>query len=441
MDLVVGGDADREGQVLLAGLLEEFFRLVNVDVVGIRELRVPVLLQTGDDGGAGLGAVAVADLVDDIVRVNGVGDCLAHAHILEGLEIVVEGQELDGVGVAGIFHILGSLDLLAAVGVGVEAVDGAGDIVGRQLGRVLIVLEGDAVEVGRLSPVVLVLCQQGVVLLHELAHDEGAGSDGVGRQILCILGDDGVGDDRGEAAVGCVQVDDQGHIIRGRVLGIRDVDLVKDLLVIAFLVLLGLVDGGVGLAAGIVGVDLIVAGDGGGDGLLHGIQDIIHGHLIAVVELDALTKGEGIGLQIIGDLAVLRQHGLEAAVGLGAHQALVDVEEDTSGIRGLCREGVKTGCFGGDALDEISALDHLTCRGCGAGCGCSPCLGRCAAGSRISAGGTASARAAAAAGKNPGGHHRPQNQCKQSLFHFQIPLLSDPVRLCTGQVQLCSIYT
>ena len=361
MDLVVGGHADGEAQVLLAGLLEQFLRLVDIDRVGIVEFLVEVFLQAGGYRGSGLCASAVADSVDDLLGIHGIGNGLADPDILEGTEVIVEGQELDGVGVADILDIVAAFQLLPAAARGVESIDRARQIVGRELCGVFKVFESDRVQMGGLSPVVLELCQQGVVLLDEFAHHEGAGADRVCRQVLGVRGDDRAGDDSGEARVGHIQMNDDGLFIRGGILGIGLLDLGL-LALAAVLLLYGLVGHIIGLAGRHEAVDLVVSVDGGVDGLLDGIDDIGHGQVVSVVELDSVAEDEGIGLQVFAGLPGLGDGGLEAAVGLRSHQTLVNIEENAARIRCLHCEGVKSGRLCGDTLDKITALHHLTGR-------------------------------------------------------------------------------
>ena len=114
MHLIIGRNADREAQVFLSGFLEESLGLVDVTIVDIGEFIIEVFLQAGDDRSSCLGAQTVADSLDDLVGIYRVGHCLAHAHILEGAELVVESQQLDSVGMADVLNIIGTLEFLPA---------------------------------------------------------------------------------------------------------------------------------------------------------------------------------------------------------------------------------------------------------------------------------------------------------------------------------------
>ena len=100
MHLVVGRNADLEGQVLLSRLFEQFLCLFNIYIIDICQFIVEIFFQSGNDRCACLGTQPVADLVNDLLRVYRIGNSLADAHILEGLKLIVEGQKLDRVGVA-----------------------------------------------------------------------------------------------------------------------------------------------------------------------------------------------------------------------------------------------------------------------------------------------------------------------------------------------------
>ena len=260
-----------------------------------------------------------------------------------------------------ILNIIRSFELSPAAGIGIESVDRARQIVGRQLGGVLIVLEGDGIKMRRLSPVILKFCQQGVVLLHELLHLEGAGSDRVRRQVLCVLGDNGICDDGKETAVGCIQMNHKCFFIRRCIGRIRSCDLGR-LYLLSVLVLIGLVSDRVGLSAGHILVDLVVARDRSCNGLFNGIKNIFHREVAAVVEFHALAQDKGIGLEIITDFIGFSKGGFKASVRPGAHQSFVNVKKDTSCFRCLNGEGVKSGGFRGNTLDEISAFHHLAGR-------------------------------------------------------------------------------
>ena len=295
---VVGGHGDGHGEpVGVPGVSQQLLGLVHVVGIGVGQACVKVLGERRIDGGADLGAVALAGQVEDLVHVHGIAHGLADLLVVEGLHVVVQVQGLD--------QVHGALQGLVGAGAdGVHLVDGqvtghvhrAGAQGGHEGVGVLIDLEGDLVQVGLLAPVVGELLHD-QVLLHGAGDElEGAGAHGGGGLVGVVRRDDihhaHIGQ---EVGVGFLQGDGHGVAVRRNIFHRRK----------------RLGQGSVyrGLGAGFEGIDHIIGGDG-----------------CAVVEQHALPQGEGIGQTILRHGAVGSHSGHILAAGVGLDQAFIDVK-------------------------------------------------------------------------------------------------------------------
>ena len=312
---VVGGDGDGHGEAVgIAGLGEEGLGLGGVLLVGLRQLGQEILGVGGIHAGAGGHAGAAADEVDDLGHIDGVVHGLADPDVVKGLDSVVQvqcldqlhGVLLDGEAVLHLaLHGVGQMDdhiQRAALQAHDQRV-GVGDD-----------LEGDLVQIGGGTPVVVELLRHQRLLGRVGDELEGAGADGVlGDGGAGALGDDGGGHGEDELQTGLLQSDgDGGAVLRGgHGLHIGEGGHERRALVL-------------GAGAALQRVDHVSGRDG-----------------LAVVELHALPQGEGVGQAVLGDLIAAGDSGDYLAVGADLHQALKEIEHDLAGAGRAGQMGIE----------------------------------------------------------------------------------------------------
>ena len=308
-----GFDA-RFGQQLLG-----FFNVERIDARGVH-----IAKRSGHVVAADGGAVAIARTLDHGLAVNGGCDGAAHAHIVQWLSGVVDGQ--DGLGARATDQ-----HLKARVGLELRHATrrDAGEQVhiARQQGgdlrsRVGDEAEGGAAQLdGACRPETIPSRQHHRGTLVPRAQLVGAGTHGLGGIGIGALGlhDDGRGLAQGEQQVGVdvfVQ-HHQGvfvHHLRGQV--------GKGALVFV----------GAFLAASTVVGELDRSGVEG----------------LAVLELDALAQLEGVGLEVGRDFPALGQQGRDRAVGVDLGERFKNVVlHDLGNGRGRSCRGVQAWGFQG----------------------------------------------------------------------------------------------
>ena len=299
---VVGGGGDGHGKpVRVARLGQQRPGLFHVLRVALRQLGHEVFLLGGVHAGAGGHPRAVAYEVDDLVHIDGVVHGLADQGVVKGLHGVVQVQRLHqvhGVLVDGeaVLHLpqqgVGQVD--HHVQRPALQADDQGVYVGDDF-------EGHLVQLGGLLlvPVAVVPLHHQAVLGGVGDELEGAGAGhGLGDGGAGILGDDGGGEGVDKLGAGLGQGDD--HMAAVNRLNLGDIRKRRDQR--RSIVLRS--------GAAFQGIDHILDGDG-----------------LSVVERYALPQGEGVRPAIRRDLIVTGDGPGEGAIGAGLYQSLEDVEQ------------------------------------------------------------------------------------------------------------------
>ena len=104
------------------------------------------------------------------------------------------------------------------------------------------------------------------------------------------------------------------------------------------------------------GIDVVITGGLAVDGVLNGVQNVICGHFIPVVELYAVTKRKGVGLRILTDRVIRCNRTCEGSIGLYLDQSFINVEIDALGICRRCRKGIQIIDLGCQSVDKASSV-------------------------------------------------------------------------------------
>ena len=230
-------------------------------------------------------------------------------------------------------------------------------------------LKGHLVQLGGGAPVLVKLLQHNAVLRSAGDELEGAGAHGGGVLLVVIGGQDGGGEVSQELVVRRFQGDGHGLVIH------------------LFHRLNGLEGGNQRLAVGVIGAPL------------NGIDHVVRGHGFAVMELHALTQGEGVGFLVVREGVALGNGRGQVAVRGGLHQALKHVEHDLFGAGCHSHMGVQ-------ALVQVLGNAHGDLVGLG---------GSALTGGR---GGRAGTAAAGASAQYSAQHGRRQSGCKDAFLHL-----------------------
>ena len=104
------------------------------------------------------------------------------------------------------------------------------------------------------------------------------------------------------------------------------------------------------------GIDIVITCNLAVDGVLNGIQNVICGHCIPIVELHSVTKRKGVGLRILADRVIRCNRTCEGSIGLYLDQSFINVEIDALGIRRGCRKGIQVIDLGCQSVDKASSV-------------------------------------------------------------------------------------
>ena len=246
---------------------------INAVVVG--QAVIIISGETGNQCTADLDAVTVVDGVDDFVCVDCIAQSLPHAHIVKGLDGVVERKELNSVGIADIDGDIVLLQLLRDSAVCGEAVNGAGLEADQQICRACDEFHDDGLQLRRRSVIIVVADQRDMILHFIFREFERTGSDRSKSKLAVVVGilrHDGLGGHGQEVRVSFLQGNHQRLVVLC-----------------------------------LEGLDVVEAVQGIVDRELDGIQDVLCRYCAAVMEFYAVAESKGKGLCILRRLRSSRQ--------------------------------------------------------------------------------------------------------------------------------------
>ena len=297
MGLVVGGHGDGHVKAVgIAGLGQQLLALGGIIAVVVHQLRQEVLGQLGIDAAAHGGAVAVSHNVHDLLTVDGVAHGLPYLFVVKGCSGVVEIHRLHQIhGALGNGEVIAQLSGLCAGQVGAD-IHAAALQSHHQRGRILIDLIRYLADLGGSAPIVVKALHDDVLLGRAGHQLEGAGAGDEAGLTLAALGNDGRRQEVDQLHVGLLQTEGHGALVRRlQILNSRKRRH----------------QGGIPGIAG-AAVDRI--------------DHILRRYRIAIVELHALTQGEGVNQSIVRNVVAFGYRGDQFTIGAGFHQALVNVE-------------------------------------------------------------------------------------------------------------------
>ena len=350
MHLIIGRYFHGEGEAIRkSGLGKQFFGLLYIDIVDIRQRIIIVCLQVRNHRGAELCADTVIDCVYDAVSVNRIVDRLPYTDVIEGFCRIVQIERLHRIRVADIDNRGIRRKLLGNAGVRHEALNRAGLEIHQKIRRARDELDRYFVKMRGRSPVILEFFKRRVILHSVVGQHERACADGLFRELTVIVGIPGhnrrgrVGKKIGITGFQC---DGDCFAVFG-----RDVlDIVKPCHLAVFRV-------------------------------LQRVDDIVCGNFLSVVEFHAVC------LRVIRDFVIGSNCALECAVRRNLDKAFINVEVNALCVRGCCGEGIEVVDFRGDAVDKIAALlNSRASAGVRSCCGVAGCRSLCRRGFTLRAG-------------------------------------------------------
>ena len=297
MGLIVGGHGDGHVKAVgVIGLRQQLLALGGIVGVVIHKLRHEVLAQFGIDAAAHGSAVAVSHDVHDFLAVDGIAHGLPHLLVVEGSFGVVEIHRLHQIhGALQHGEVAAQLGGLGAGQVGAQ-IHAAALQGHHQRGGILIDLIGHLADAGGGAPIVVKALQHDVLLRRTGYQLEGAGAGDKARLRVAALGNDGRRQEVDQLQIGLLQP--EGH--RFFVHGFQVLDSRK--------------------RRHQGGIPRVVSA------AVHGIDHIRRGHALAIVELHALTQGEGVDKSVLRDIVAFSHSGDQFTIGADLHQSLIDVE-------------------------------------------------------------------------------------------------------------------
>ena len=297
MGLIVGGHGDGHVKAIgISGLRQQLLALGRIVGVVFRQLRQEILGQLGIDAAAHGGAVTVRHDVHDLLPVDGVAHGLPHLLVVEGLRGVVEIHRLHQIhGALQHGQIAAQLRRLRAGQVSAQ-IHAAALQGHHQRGGILIDLIRHFAESGGSAPVIVKALQHDVLLRRAGRQLEGARAGDKARLRIAVLGNDGRRQEIDQLQIGLLQPEGHRPFVHG------------------FQVLNSRKRRHQGRVPRVVGA------------AVHGIDHILRRHRLAVMELHALTQGEGVDKSVLRDIVAFSHSGDQFTIGAGFHQALINVE-------------------------------------------------------------------------------------------------------------------
>ena len=177
MHLIYRGHGNREGEsVRIAGPGKKLFRFFRILCIGICKRFVVIGCKSGNHCGPDLCSVAIVHSINDVLRINGIAECLPDLKLIEGLCRIVQIQCLHGIGIADVQIGSCRIHLLGDGSIRRESVDCSGLEIHKLLRGICKEAYGNLIQMCRRPPVILKALQCQMILNGIIFKGKGTGS-------------------------------------------------------------------------------------------------------------------------------------------------------------------------------------------------------------------------------------------------------------------------